>query len=199
MYRDFQKEWTDFMTHCFSSRALPWNEPVTIWKFLKKESFVSNNNSNQLSGSSYADTRLGRTLSSHWCPCCRWWPQWTIEWTGNKSWLWVEYLWLGWSFVPCNEIGSFFLENPVLCILQQLKSMLLYKSEFLCSHHTSFLPNLFFSQNTVSELITLSTQYSSVKHQRDYVKCPVLHLKSPCRQDDPHLKKELFAHKYCLL
>ena len=40
--------------------------------------------------------------------------------TGNKSWLWVEYLWLGWSFVLLflnkilrNEIGSFFLNNPV--------------------------------------------------------------------------------------
>ena len=44
--------------------------------------------------------------------------------TGNKSWLWVEYLWLGWSFVLLflnkilrNEIGSFFLNNPVLAFL----------------------------------------------------------------------------------
>jgi hypothetical protein len=41
--------------------------------------------------------------------------------TGNKSGLWVEYLWLGWSFVLLffnkilrNKIGSFFFNNPVL-------------------------------------------------------------------------------------
>ena len=32
MYRDIQNEWTDFMTHCFSSQASSWNESVTIWK-----------------------------------------------------------------------------------------------------------------------------------------------------------------------
>ena len=32
LYRVIQKEWTDFMTHCFSSQASSWNESVTIWK-----------------------------------------------------------------------------------------------------------------------------------------------------------------------
>ena len=32
IYRVIQKEWTDFMTHCFSSQASSWNESVTIWK-----------------------------------------------------------------------------------------------------------------------------------------------------------------------